>query len=101
MQLYLQGVVFAHKKEYYKARAVFVDSVRREERRTGVPMPLAHWHLAQIYAKLKDELPNALTHAQRELDLLTSADPGVVPPQLREKVEAMVTELSQATTTNT
>lgn len=81
-----------HNKELYKARAVLLDSIRREEQATGTALPLAHWHLARICAQLKGEQPNALTHAQRELALLKSADPAV-PPALLEEVEATAKEL--------
>lgn len=94
MGLYLQGLIFIHKKEYYKARAVILDSIRKEERRTGTPLPLAHWHLAQIYAQLKDERANALSHAQQELTLLSSAYPAVPSPTL-QLAEFTVATLNQ------
>jgi hypothetical protein len=96
MAMFMHGVVRAHHKEYSKARAALLNAQRREERKTGAPLPLTHLHLSQTFEQLK-ELPTALTHAQRELDLLrahAASSIVAVPPSVLEKVEARMSKLT-------
>lgn len=100
MALFMQGVVSAHNKEYNKARALLLNAQRREERKTGAPLPLTHLHLSQLCEQITNkDLPAAQAHAQLELALLQGASASssvAVPPSVFDKVQARIDKLAPA-----
>jgi hypothetical protein len=102
--LFMQGLVSAHNKEYNKARALLLNAQRREERKTGAPLPLTHLHLSQLCEQITNkDLPAALAHAQLELALLQGASSAsasssavAVPPSVFDLVQARIDKLAPA-----